>query len=1281
MVTAIARSMAEEHAESTQPLVDWAEALRACVESHLRDLQAPAPTLAERLATLAERAQTLVAGMDFSFLFDPARKLFSIGYRVSDGTLDPGRYDLLASEARLTSFLTIARGDVPVSHWFRLGRALTPVESDSVLVSWSGSMFEYLMPALVMRVPAGSLLAQTGELVVARQISYGAERGVPWGVSESSYNVRDLEMTYQYSNFGVPGLGLRFGLVDDVVIAPYATGLAAMIDPSAAVQNFLRLEEAGALGAYGFYEALDYTAQRRPEGTGVAIVRTYMAHHQGMVIVAIANVLHDGAMRARFHAEPIVQATELLLQERTPRDVAVTRPRRDEVSGVADVRELAPAVVRRFTSPHAATPRTHLLSNGRYAVMMTAAGSGYSRWKSLAITRWRDDVTRDLGGTYVFLRNVQSGETWSAGYQPTARAPDRYEVRFAEDRVEIVRRDRAIATTLEVIVSPEDDAEMRRVSLTNHGTRTREIDVTSYAEVVLAEPAADASHPAFSNLFVQTEAVPELDTLLATRRARSRDETPVWLAHVARVEGEAIGALQWETDRARFLGRGRGIGTPQAILDGGPLSNTVGTVLDPIVSLRHRVRLRPGQTVRVVFSTLVAPSRDEAVALADKYRDAATFDRAATLAWTQAQVQLHHLGVTPDEAHLFQSLAAHILYPQRTLRASADVLARHGEGPAALWAHGISGDTPIVLVRIDEVDDVEIVRQLLRAHEYWRMKQLAVDLVILNEHPPSYVQDLQTLLETVVRTSPSYGAGLRLHVVGQQPGEPAHGVVERSGERPVGRNRLRSRRRDRRGVGRNGAADPPGQRDLRGATRPGLQPLHASLSRCRARAPAARAARRSRQDLAAHADERVRAPPAAVGDGVRGVGPRRLAERLGPVRRDRDRSADRGHARPQPVEHGLRGPGGVCRPRRAPDGVDGGPHGVPGTPPDARLSGLGALRLLSGGRRLRFSRSAPGRGGAHAGAPRPRARAHPARGGAAVRRGRRAALVAPAGGPGRSHADLGRSAVAALGGQPLSRGHRRRRHPGGSRRLSRGAAARRRPGGGVSAAAPRRGGRNAVRALRPRPRAVPARRAPRSALDGNGGLERRLEPCRDRRGRRERLARVVPAHGAGRLGGAGLRPGKPAARRHVAAARARAARGARTRGVGWRVVSPRVLRRRDTAGLRAQRRLSYRLHRAVVERALGRGRPRSRAARDDGRGRVSRPPGRSSGRALHAAVRHHGARSRLHQGLPARRARERRPVHACGDLDGDGLRRARRGRPGLRAARHAESDRSRGHAA
>ena len=758
MVQELVRALVAEDPEGahTDALVS-AEALCVTVASHARDLDLP-DTFARRVTIVAERARAMVEAMDFGFLFDPMRKLFAIGYRVTDGTLDPGRYDLLASEARLASFVAIAKGDVPVAHWFRLGRALTPVAQDSVLVSWSGSMFEYLMPALVMRSPVGSLLDQTSRLAVRRQITYGAERGVPWGVSESGYNARDLEMTYQYSSFGVPGLGLRRGLNEDVVIAPYATGLAAMIAPTAAVENFRRLAAAGASGAYGFYEALDYTPPRLPEGAKVAVVRAYMAHHQAMTIVAIANAVHNGTMRVRFHAEPIVRATELLLQERTPRDVAVARPRAEEVQAIGDVREFIPPVERHFTSPHGSMPRTQLLSNGRYAVMVTTAGSGYSRWRDLAITRWREDVTLDAWGTYVFVRDVDSGESWSAGYQPRGGKPDSYEVTFSEDRAEIVRRDRAIGTTLQVIVSPEHDAEVRRVSLTNFGTKSKELEVTSYAEIVLAPPATDAAHPAFSNLSVQTECVPALDTLLATRRPRSRGEARVWLAHVVVVEGETVGNLEWETDRARFLGRGRMIRAPAAVIDGGRLSNTTGAVLDPIVSLRRRVRLAPGDTARISFSTLVAPSRAEALGLAEKYRDTSTFDRAATLAWTQAQVQQHHLGIGPDEAHLFQSLASRILYSDRTLRPPAGALARSMGGPEALWAHGISGDLPIVLVQIDEPEDLGIVRQLLRAHEYWRMKQLAVDLVILNERAPSYVQGLQTSLETLVRTSQSAGA-------------------------------------------------------------------------------------------------------------------------------------------------------------------------------------------------------------------------------------------------------------------------------------------------------------------------------------------------------------------------------------------------------------------------------------------------------------------------------------------------------------------------------------------
>ena len=708
-----------------------------------------------RLVALSALAREMFDAMGFGFLFDPERELLSIGYLVPEGSLDPNHYDLLASEARLASFVAIARGDVPTRHWFRLGRTLVPIGFGSALVSWSGSMFEYLMPSLVMGTPSGSLLEQTSRQAVREQMRYGAARGVPWGASESAYNARDLELTYQYSSFGIPSLGLKRGLGDNTVIAPYATALAAMVDPQAAVRNFERLAEIGGRGQYGWYDALDYTKTRLPERANVAVVRAYMAHHQGMSVIAIADALHDGAMRRRFHAEPIVQATELLLQERMPHDVALAEPKTETVEEAAAIGEPLSSIQRRFNSPHDITPRTHLLSNGRYSVMITAAGSGYSRWRDIAVTRWREDATRDNWGSYVFLRDVRGGEVWSAGYQPSGAEPDSYEVAFSEGRAEIIRQDGTITTTLEVAVSSEDDAEVRRVSITNLGNQIREIELTSYAEIVLASHAADDAHPAFSKLFVETEFVAEIGAVLATRRRRSPAESEAWAAHLAVIEGETVGELRFETDRARFLGRGRGVRTPAAMLPGIPLSNTVGAVLDPIFSLRCRVRVPPRATVRVAFWTLIAASRDEVLDLVDRHHGVMAFDRATTLAWTQAQVQLRHLGIGAGDAHLYQRLANRVLYADPTLRPSSEILKRGGGAASLLWPHGISGDLPIVLARVDESSDHDIVRQLLLAHEYWRMKQLAVDLVILDESPPSYARDFQISLEALVRASQS----------------------------------------------------------------------------------------------------------------------------------------------------------------------------------------------------------------------------------------------------------------------------------------------------------------------------------------------------------------------------------------------------------------------------------------------------------------------------------------------------------------------------------------------
>ena len=440
----------DDHTETD--LEFWAEAVRVCVESHRRDLDADlASPLDARLQALETAARTMALSMEFEFLLDPDRLLLSIGYQVNEGVLDPSCYDLLASEARLASFMAIAKGDAPTRHWFRLSHAVTPVANGAALISWSGSMFEYLMPSLVIRAPAASLIEQTNRLIVRRQIEYGTTLKMPWGVSESAYNVRDLEFTYQYSNFGIPGLGLKRGLANNAVIAPYATALASMVDPQAAARNFERLRAIGARGRYGFYEALDFTPTRVPDGEQVAIVRAFMAHHQGMTIVAIANVLLDGTMRARFHSEPIVQATELLLQEQVPRDVMATPPSISDTSSLNRIREIAGSGIWRSASPWSATPATQLLSNGRYSVMLTAAGSGYSSWHGLAVTRWREDATCDDWGAYILLRDVLTGESWSTTYQPIGAEPDAYEVSFNEDRAEFGRRDGTLATTLEVL--------------------------------------------------------------------------------------------------------------------------------------------------------------------------------------------------------------------------------------------------------------------------------------------------------------------------------------------------------------------------------------------------------------------------------------------------------------------------------------------------------------------------------------------------------------------------------------------------------------------------------------------------------------------------------------------------------------------------------------------------------------------------------------------------------------------------------------------------------------
>ncbi len=735
-------------------LLFWIEAVGRTAASHRGD-DGQANALRPRLSALEHAADDLALGMAFGFLRNQERKLLSIGYLVVEDAIDTNCYDLLASEARLAVFFAIAKGDVPAREWFRLGRTMTRVPHGAALLSWSGSMFEYLMPSLVMRAPADSLLEQTNRLAVQCQIAYGTERGEPWGVSESAYNARDVEYTYQYSNFGVPALGLKRGLDENFVIAPYATALAAMIDPPAAVKNLNRIAGIGGLGRHGFYEALDYTPSRVPDGQSMAVVRAFMAHHQGMTIVAVADAVLGGLMRRRFHAEPLIQASELLLQEHTGNIMAIARAVAPETKAMSERRPATPPGGRMFDSADGAAPSTHLLSNGNYAVMLTAAGSGYSLWGDVAVTRWREDPTLDDWGAYIYIQDVRRRHVWSAGVQPSLVEPDEYEVAFREDRAEFARRDGPLTTMLEILVSAESDAEVRRVSVSNAGPEAREIVITSYGELALANQATDIAHPAFAKMFVETEYLPESRAILATRRRRTQTEPEIWAAHVAVLEGHAADTIiEVETDRARFVGRGRDVHDPAAMDAAKNLSGTVGTVLDPVFAVKCRVTIRPGGMVRIAFWTMVAPSREQLLGLVDKHRDVTAFDRASTLAWTQAQVQMRHLGISPREADLFQRLAGHVVFANPALRSPSRAIVAGSGAQSGLWGQGISGDLPIVLLHIKDATDLDTARELLLAHEYMRLKQLAVDLVIINEHAASYSQDLQDALEALMRAQP-----------------------------------------------------------------------------------------------------------------------------------------------------------------------------------------------------------------------------------------------------------------------------------------------------------------------------------------------------------------------------------------------------------------------------------------------------------------------------------------------------------------------------------------------
>lgn len=707
------------------------------------------------LVELANKADQWVSNMDFTLLYDEEVRLFRIGFNVSSSQPDRSHYDLLATEARLASYLAIAKGDAPIEHWFFLGRPVTRLEGRPTILSWNGSMFEYLMPTLFVPGHRDTLLGESEAISVKHQRRYARKHKIPWGISESAFGMTDVEDTYQYKAFGVPGLGIRRGLTDDLVVAPYATALALSCWPHAAVRNLQQLDKLGTAGIYGFIDALDYTPERRPPGQKFRPVKTYMAHHQGMVLAAIGNALNDNILVKRTMAERKLLALEILLQERIPWDATTEKGRIQEVRETPTQHQRLVLQLPSWIPSNLATvPQMHMLGNGRMSTWLSEAGAGGLNWQGHAVTRWRPDSTRDADGYWLYIKDVHSGEVWSAGRLPTNKTGNESRTIFHQHMVEDFRRHRDIAIRMETTVAPDDDVDIRRITVVNEGSSSRTIEFTSYAEVVLAPAIDDERHEAFSKLFVGSEFNLTHNGLVFTRRPRRPEAVVPVLLHKAVFDSAEFQLIGYESDRGQFVGRNDSMCCPLGMR--GELSQTTGWTLDPIMALRLKVTLKPNETKNFALLSIVAESINAVNKIAARYS-------AVSLDWVyrdSARVAARvaaNLDIAPEQLPTMQALATLLMHPHGDLRVVPPQVGVNGQSQQSLWHFGISGDLPMLVIRYDHDEVTGLLLNMIRAQHLWRRNGLKMDLVVMRRGFTGYEDPLREKILALLRDSSSTG--------------------------------------------------------------------------------------------------------------------------------------------------------------------------------------------------------------------------------------------------------------------------------------------------------------------------------------------------------------------------------------------------------------------------------------------------------------------------------------------------------------------------------------------
>lgn len=696
---------------------------------------------------ILKQIEHIIETTNFIELYDTEKNIFSIGFNVEENKLTDSYYDLLASEARQASFVAIAKKDIPDKHWNKLSRTLTSLNGYKGLVSWSGTAFEYLMPNINIKKYPGSLLDESCKFLIMSQQEYSKKLGIPWGISESAFNLKDLNSNYQYKAFGVPWLGLKRGLGDEKIITPYASAMALTEQPKEVVANLKEIQEQGMDGKYGLYEALDYTPERLSTKRKNAAVKTYMAHHQALILLSINNLVNDNVLQKRFMHNPEMEAVDILLQERMPINVITTKEVKEKIEKLKYT-DYEPYTERVYTEVNNHMVNSNVISNEDYTVCVNDRGEGYSEYKNIIINKYKetDDYSQ---GIMFYLKNIKTQEIWTPTKMNNQTGPEKYEIHFMPDSCKYIGIKDNIITKLKIVISPNEPVEIRNLEIENRGNEEEIIEVTGVLEPVLSSKEQEYAHPAFNKLFLKTEYLQETGSILVERKSRTGNSN-MYMGVNLYTEDENIGELEYETDRAKLIGR-TNLGIPKMIANSTPFSRNLGIVPDLEIGMKRTMKVAPGEKVSISLIIAVSEEKEKIEENISKYKNEEHIKRVFEISKIRVEEETRYLGIKGKEIEKYQKILSFMLFQNPTKKLYINRLSNRKYNQADLWKYGISGDLPILLLKIKDVNDIYVVEDLLKAYEYFRTKNILIDLVILNEEENIYEKYVKEGIERKIQ--------------------------------------------------------------------------------------------------------------------------------------------------------------------------------------------------------------------------------------------------------------------------------------------------------------------------------------------------------------------------------------------------------------------------------------------------------------------------------------------------------------------------------------------------